>query len=94
MGFPRQEYWNGLSFPSPGVLLNPGVKPRSPGLQADSLLLGHQGILTFINNQMHSEHDIRSFTYFFSFILMLISRGEHYLSPGPEVETETQEHLF
>ena len=25
---------------------------------------------------------------------MLISRGEHYLSPGPEVETETQEHLF
>ena len=42
---------------------------------------------------MHSEHDIRSFAYF-SFILMLILRGQYYLSPGPEVETETQEHLF
>ena len=38
---------------------------------------------------MHSEHDIRSFAYF-SFILMLILRGQYYLSPGPEVETETQ----
>ena len=38
MGFPRQEYWSGLPFPSPGVLPDPGVKPRSPALQADSLL--------------------------------------------------------
>ena len=26
MGFPRQEYWSGLPFPSPGDLLNPGIK--------------------------------------------------------------------
>ena len=38
MGFIRQEYWNGLSFPSPGDLPNPGIKPRSPVLQVDSLL--------------------------------------------------------
>ena len=38
MGFPRQEYWRGLPFPSPGDLPNPGIKPRSPALQADSLL--------------------------------------------------------
>ena len=38
VGFPRQEYWSGLSFPSPGELLNLGIKPRSPELQADSLL--------------------------------------------------------
>ena len=38
MGFSRQEYWSGLPFPSPGDLPNPGVKVRSPGLQADSLL--------------------------------------------------------
>ena len=38
MGFSRQEYHNGLPFPSPGDLPNPGVKPRSPSLQADSLL--------------------------------------------------------
>ena len=27
MGFPRQEYWNGLPFPSPRDLPNPGIKP-------------------------------------------------------------------
>ena len=29
MGFPRQEYWSGLSFPSPGGLLNLGIEPLS-----------------------------------------------------------------
>ena len=37
MGFYRQEYWSGLPFPSPGDLPNPGIEPRSPTLQADSL---------------------------------------------------------
>ena len=37
MEFSRQEYWNGLPFPSPGALPDPGVKPRSPTFQADSL---------------------------------------------------------
>ena len=37
MGFSRQEYWRGWSFPSPGGLLDPGDKPGSPELQADSL---------------------------------------------------------
>ena len=37
MGFSRQEYWSGLPFPSPGDLPNPGIEPRSPILQADSL---------------------------------------------------------
>ena len=37
MGFSRQEYWSGLPFPSPGELPNPGIKHRSPELQADSL---------------------------------------------------------
>ena len=36
MGFSRQEYWSVLPFPSPGDLPNPGFKPRSPALQADS----------------------------------------------------------
>ena len=39
MGFPRQEYWDGLPFPSPGNLPDPGIKPVSPALQADSLPL-------------------------------------------------------
>ena len=37
MGFSRQEYWSGLPFPSPGDLPHPGIEPRSPTLQADTL---------------------------------------------------------
>ena len=37
MGFSRQEYWSGLQFSSPGDLPEPGIKPRSPALQADAL---------------------------------------------------------
>ena len=37
MGFSRQEYWSGLLFPPPGDLPDPGIKPTSPALQADSL---------------------------------------------------------
>ena len=32
MGFPRQEYWSGLPFPSPGDLPGPRIEPRSPAL--------------------------------------------------------------
>ena len=38
MGFPRQECWSGLPFPSPGDLPDPGVEPRSPALLAEALL--------------------------------------------------------
>ena len=37
MEFSRQEYWSGYPFPSPRDLPNPGIKPRSPARQADSL---------------------------------------------------------
>ena len=37
MEFSRQEYWSELPFPSPEELPNPGIEPRSPVLQADSL---------------------------------------------------------
>ena len=37
MGFPRQQYWNGLPFASLGDLPKPGIEPRSPEWQADSL---------------------------------------------------------
>ena len=40
MGFPRQEYWSGLPFPSPGDLLNPGNESMSPELQAVSCIAG------------------------------------------------------
>ena len=37
MGFSRQDYWSGLPCSSLGNSPNPGVEPRSPALQADSL---------------------------------------------------------
>ena len=37
MEFSRQEYWSGLSFPSPGDLPNPGIKHGSPALQVGCL---------------------------------------------------------
>ena len=37
MGFSRQEYWSGLPFPSPRDLPDPGIEPRSPALEVDSL---------------------------------------------------------
>ena len=43
MEFSRQEYCSGLPFPSPGDLANPGIEPRSPTLQADSLPAVPQG---------------------------------------------------
>ena len=32
MGFPRQEYWSGLLFPSPGNFSDSGIEPTSPAL--------------------------------------------------------------
>ena len=52
MGFSRQEYWSGLSFPSPGDLPGPGIKPKSPTFQADALtseLPGQKYYLTSLN---------------------------------------------
>ena len=41
MGFSQQEYWSGLPCPPAGDRPNPGIKPVSPALLADSLLLSH-----------------------------------------------------
>jgi len=43
MGFSRPEHWSGQPFPSPGDLPNPGIEPRSPALQVDSLQAEPQG---------------------------------------------------
>ena len=48
MAFPRQEYWRGLPFPSPGNLPEPGLEPRSPALPADALLLWATGAFAML----------------------------------------------
>jgi len=47
-GISQQEYCSGLSFPSPGDLPDPGIKPASLALQANSLPLSHQGMQIYI----------------------------------------------
>ena len=42
MGFPKQEYWSELLFPSPGDLPNPGIKPVSPALAGRFLITTEQ----------------------------------------------------
>ena len=45
MELSRQHYWNRFPIPSLGDLPNPGVKPKSPALQADSFLSEPSGKL-------------------------------------------------
>ena len=53
MGFSRQECWSGLPFPSPEDLPDPGIEPRSPSLQADTLLSEPPG--SHLNNVNYSN---------------------------------------
>ena len=70
MGFPRQEYWSGLPFPSLGDLPDPGIELWSPTLQADTLpsepLTKYMGkekrlyilsLLKLIKNKIVTLHD-------------------------------------
>ena len=54
-GFSRQEYWSRLPWPPPGDLPNPGTEPRSPALQADSLLSEPQGSFILVWQDCHNE---------------------------------------
>ena len=52
LGFPRQESWNGLPFPSPGNLPDPEIKPKSPALQVVSHIAGR----FFTNSATREAH--------------------------------------
>ena len=57
MEFSRPEYWSGEPFPSPEDLPNPGIEPRSPALQVDSLPTEPQGKpINWEENQMHISY--------------------------------------
>ena len=57
MGIPRKEYWSGLPFPSPEDLSEPGIKSRSPTLQADALPSSHQ-TLRYDLNQIPYDYTV------------------------------------
>ena len=56
MRFPRQEYWSGLLFPSPGDLLDPGIQPGPPALQMDSLPLATQEATILLGSTYKQHH--------------------------------------
>ena len=58
MGFFRQEYWSGLPFPSPGDLPDPGIKPGSPALEADTLTSEPQGYIYIAEGYIRPEKRI------------------------------------
>ena len=64
MGFPRQEYWGRLPFPSPRDLPDPGIESESPALQADSLLSEPQGGTPLVLKVMQIKATVRGYHTF------------------------------
>jgi len=60
MGFSRQEYWSGLPCSIPRALPNPGIKPASPELQADSLPREQMGspFKYYYNSNLSSDQEV------------------------------------
>ena len=81
MGFSRQEYWSGLPFPSPGDLPDPGIKPRSPTLQAGALASEPSGkpngytvsLYFLMTNSLHSKELFLPFNLLITFIRLFYS---------------------
>ena len=69
MGFPRQEYWSGWPFPSPEDLYDPGIKPRSPALQAVSYIAG---ILYWLSQQGSPIYMMQHHKYLHDFKLIYL----------------------
>ena len=91
--FSRQEYWSSLPFP---CLHDPGIKPMSPALQADSLLLSHQGS-PIQNDQVTPKTQDQNgilFKFFFHFelnsILILSFRSYLIILDGASLVAQQQ----
>ena len=87
MGFPRQEYWSGLPFSSPGDLPGPGIKSASPAWQADSTTSIYSTLISI-------RHCIKPYVWVISFYtsmekmaMILITESELTLSGRPGVRT-------
>ena len=81
MGFSRQEYWSGLPFPSPGDLPDPGIKPRSLTLQADTLTSEPAGPLKSLKIPIVEDTGHREFCIW---ILLLQNPQQALVEPARE----------
>ena len=57
MGFPRQEYWNGLPFPFPRDLPNPGMEPESPMLTGRFFTTEPPGMVVYADDMKIKDGD-------------------------------------
>ena len=65
IGFPRQESWSGLPFPSPGDLPDPGIEPASPALAGGFFTTEPPGKPLGQPHSLPKEHDLRALMTFF-----------------------------
>ena len=56
MGFPGQEYWTGLPFPSPGELPNPGIEPQSPAISGRFSTIWVTRAAVFLNDDWEDNY--------------------------------------
>ena len=75
VGFSRQEYWSGLQFPSPGDLLDPGIKPGSAHCR-QTLLLSDTGLEEAQAGIKIAGRNINNFRYADDTTLMAESEEE------------------
>ena len=88
MEFSRPEYWTGWPFPSPEDLPNPGIEPRSPALQVDSLPVEPQGkpkntgvgSLSLLQGIFPTQESNRGILYCRWILYQLRYQGRHYRS--------------
>ena len=73
MGFPRQEYWSGVPFPSPGDLPDPGIEPTSPALAGGFLTTELPGYYNDESEKCKSVScSVVSDSFNFSVVLVLL----------------------
>ena len=71
-GFSRQEYWSGLPCPPPRDLINPGMEPRFPAFQADSLQSEPPGKLSLsIYIHTHTHTHIYIYTHIHTYLCIM-----------------------
>ena len=76
MGFSRQEYWRGLPWPPPEDLPNPGIKPRSTTLEADTGLRGWRSNVRWVSGKMVRQTSVPPFVRSTDPAMMWAPRGE------------------
>ena len=91
MGFPRQEYWSELPFPTPKDLPNPEIEPVSPALAGSFLTTGPPGQPSFHQFLFLFKCGYKMFemTRWFTVVMKNISVGQHRLeTPRNSIKKE------